>query len=252
MRLFGFVPALVVLSSIAACSSSEDSGGSSPSTAGTSTTTGASSNGKLFGDPHDGIYNLGPVDWAETQWHNSCSPYDSSIPSIYGNYLAGLELTFNGNGQLCDSCIQITTKKGKSLVARVVTTGVTNHKEDIDLSPEAYDALFSGEEPRLMTWQLVSCAESGTLRYQFQTGAHVDWSSFWVRNPRIPISKVEVKSSRHDFRELRRETDGTLNDDSGFGPGEFTIRLTGMNGQVVTDTFAGFSPGELLVGKAQF
>jgi len=48
-----------------------------------------------------------------------------------------------------------------------------------------------------------------------------------VRNPRIPVTKVEVKSANHaSFFELRRETDGTLNDDGGSGSGPFTLRIT--------------------------
>ncbi len=62
-----------------------------------------------------------------------------------------------------------------------------------------------------------------------------------------------MRSANHsDFFELRRESDGTLNDDGGFGEGEFTLRLTGMDGQVVTDTLPGFSPGELVTSGLQF
>ena len=43
-----------------------------------------------------------------------------------------------------------------------------------------------------MSWQLAKCpASSGNLALQFQTGAHTDWTSFWVRNPRLPLATVE-------------------------------------------------------------
>jgi len=43
-----------------------------------------------------------------------------------------------------------------------------------------------------------------------------------------------------------RETDGTLNDDGGLGEGQFTLRLIALDGQVITDTFPSFEPGELV------
>lgn len=208
---------------------------------------------KRYGEPHDGVYNLGPVDFAETRWHNACGPFEPEVPKLYGAHLAGLALAWNGGGQLCDACITMTAKKsGKTIVARVVTHGETHGPNDVDLSEAAYDELFGGEEPRLMTWQLTDCPDTGPLRFQFQTGAHIDWTSLWVRNPRVALDKVEVKSARHDFKPLRRETDGTLNDDNGFGEGEFTFRLTAVDGQVIEETFPKFSPGEVLVGTKQF
>ncbi len=54
-----------------------------------------------------------------------------------------------------------------------------------------------------------------------------------------------MKSANHaNFFTLRRETDGTLNDDvGGFGAGPFTLRITGMDGQVLTETIPSFLPG---------
>src|SRR5690606_19703567 len=102
---------------------------------------------------------------------------------------------------------------------RVVTTGVTQ-PNDIDLSPHAYAALHLGEYPRTMTWQIVSCPDNGTIRYQYQTGANQWWTSLWIRNPRVPLEKVEVRSSNHPtYTELDRGSDGTYTIGSGFGAG---------------------------------
>jgi expansin (peptidoglycan-binding protein) len=130
---------------------------------------------------------------------------------------------------------------------------VTNAPGDSDVSPSVYNALNTEEYPRTMTWQFAKCPDTGPLMYEFQTGANAWWTSFWVRNQRVPVTGVEVQSANHDdFFEMRRETDGTFNDDGGFGEGAFTLRITGMDGQVVTDTFTGFSPGELIISEKQF
>jgi expansin (peptidoglycan-binding protein) len=221
-------------------------------TASTSTS-GGSSDGTTYGEVFSGgQFHLGPVDWEESAWHNSCSPYPSAIQEIEGNFLAGLELTHNGDGQLCDACVQLDAETGKSIVARVVTTGVTT-ENSIDLSPAAFEALDSGEFPRAMTWQVVKCPDTGNVFYQFQTEANAWWTSLWVRNARVPIAKVEVQSANHaDWAALTRGSDGTYTDSNGFGEGSFTIRVTALDGQVVEDTFSGFSPGDLIESATNF
>ena len=48
----------------------------------------------VYGAAHtDGIYNLGPVDYSESEFHNACAPgskYSSQVQSVEGKLLAGL------------------------------------------------------------------------------------------------------------------------------------------------------------------
>jgi expansin (peptidoglycan-binding protein) len=205
-----------------------------------------------IGELHAGNYNLGPVAFSGSFW-NSCAPYTAALETEAGSLLAGLALKFNGSGALCDTCILVRTAKGKSVTARVVTTGDTHGPNDIDLSQTAFDAIDSGEYPRAMTWQLVECSAGGTVEYQFQTEANPDWTSLWVRNSRLPVTSVEVKSANHaDFASLTRGTDGTLTDQAGFGDGPFTLRVTAEGGQVLTDTLPAIDPGAVVASSGQF
>jgi expansin (peptidoglycan-binding protein) len=105
----------------------------------------------------------------------------------------------------------------------------------------------------LMSWYFTKCPQSGTIQYEFQEGAHIWWSSLWLRNSRIPIEKVEVKSKNHQtFFPLTRGTDGTLTDSGGFGEGRFTLRATAVDGQVVEDIFDSFPTGEIVPSSNQF
>jgi len=227
-------------------SESSSSGGSA------SSTTGGSDDDTYSEVFTGGQFHLGPVDWEQSEWYNSCSPYPELIQEIEGDLLAGLELTHNGEGQLCDACVKLTADTGKTVVARVITTGVTT-KNSIDLSPAAFEALDSGEYPRSMSWQVVKCPDTGNIYYQFQTEANVWWTSLWVRNPRIPIEKVEVQSSNHSgWFALQRGSDGTYTDASGFGEGQFTIRVTAVDGQTIEDTFQSLEPGALLESSGNF
>jgi len=242
MLMKTFIPTLLIILSISACKKDK------------ATQPLVQPDGGVYGEIFTGgEFHLGPVDWAQSKWTNSCGPYPKLIQQIEGNYLAGLELTHNGNGQLCDACIKIETAMGKSLIARVITTGVTT-KNSIDLSPEAYDLLNSGEYPRSMKWYVTKCPANGNnIYYQFQTGANVWWTSLWVRNTALPLASVEVKSTNHtNWFKLSRGNDGTYTDAGGFGTGKFTLRITAIDGQVIEDNFDSLTPGGLVKSTGQF
>jgi expansin (peptidoglycan-binding protein) len=234
---------------------SSGTGGSPPSSGGGSSAGASTGYGQTY---EGGQFQLGPVDYDETEWHNACAPgtkYAASIRQAEGNLLAGLWNGIPNVAGYCDACIAVTTAKGKSAVLRVVTYGDTT-PNSIDVSPQAYDILNSGEFPRTMSFRLTQCPDTGKLMYEFQTGSNEWWTSFWLRNARTPLTKVEVKSANHaSFVALQRGTDGTLTDGGGFGKGPFTIRATGLDGQQVEDTFdwpaAGIA-GAMLTGKGNF
>ena len=255
----------------AACGGSSGSASSGSGGKGGSSATGGSGSGAtggvtvgdgglvLYGDPYTGgQYNLGPVDYAESQWHNACAPatkYPASVQTEEGDLLAGLWNGIPNVADYCDACITVTTAMGKTALLRVVTYGDTT-SNSIDVSPQAYDILNNGEYPRSMTWQFAKCPATGVINYEFQTGSSEFWTSLWVRNARVPLTNVEVKSPNHpSFVALTRASDGTVTDASGFGAGTFTIRLTGMDGQQISDTFdwpASGIAGQMLGGQGNF
>lgn len=216
--------------------------------------------GDTFGEKYTGSYHIGPVDWAESMWTNSCGPYPASIQALEGQYLAGVDVSLNGNGSLCDACALVTTRLNKSVLVRIVTTGVSRSSGDMDLSPEAYAAIHEDDaqgtraNPRPMSWQLAKCpATSGMMVLQYQTEANPYWTSLWVRNARLPIQKVEVKGAKHaDFVALQRGPDGTWTLASGFGEGAFELRVTPVSGSVRTERFSSFQAGQVVTTQMQF
>jgi hypothetical protein len=217
-------------------------------------------NAATFDDVHEGVYHLGPVDFFESQYHNACAPLGGYRDDLYmstglgGEYLAGVSNELSQGGGICDACILIETATGKSIVARLVTYGVEHAPGDIDVSPSVYDAINEGEDPRSMSWRFAHCPDAGgKLAYEFKSGSNQYWTALWIRNPRVPISKVAVKAAADDdFVELARESDGSLVDASGFGDGAFTLRTTGLDGQIVEDELPGFNAGQLVHSDLQF
>lgn len=214
---------------------------------------------EAFGEEHSGSYHIGPVDFAETEWHNACAPYPAKIQEIYGPYLAGVDVSLGGDGSLCDACALITTGLGKQIVVRIVTYGVSKAPGDMDLSPEAYEHIHGDdpagtpENPRPMTWKLARCPDSGNIYLQYQTEANPWWTSLWVRNGGLPIKQVEVKGANDaGFIALSRTPDGPFTDNDGFGEGAFELRITGADDQVITQSYGGFTSGELVETAAQF
>jgi hypothetical protein len=200
-----------------------------------------------YGPPYTGgQYALGPVDYAETKLHNACAPaskYSASVQSAEGPLLASLPGGFalwGGIGSaagFCDACIWVTTPKGRSALLRVVSYGVSGTV--VDTSQGAFQLLDSGESPRAMTWQFAQCPSTGPMILEFSSNASDTSTSLWVRNARVPLAKVEVLSQNHPaWIPLKRENDGSLSDANGFGVGPFQIRVTGVDGQEVTDSFS--------------
>ena len=253
-----FIAIGCALLSLVACGSddaSSDVGVASGS--GTTTDNGPPVN---FGTTFEGgQFHLGPVDYEETVWKNACRPnqnkYASEIRAAQGELLAGLWDGIPNVSSYCDACVRITTAKGKTALLRVVTYGVTT-ENSIDVSQAAYDLLDSGEYPRTMSWQFAKCDDTGKIFYEFQQKASEWWTSLWIRNARVPISKVEVQSANHStFTEMTRASDGSLNDAKGFGKGPFTLQITGIDGSVVKESFewpAEGVGGKTLTGTANF
>lgn len=203
--------------------------------------------GDPLGPDHAGQYHLGPVDFAETAYHNACAPYPGAIRAITGNMIAGVSDTIADPGALCDACIEVTTATGRTEILRVVTYGVSNDSGDLDVSPEAFEALNMDEFPRAMTWHLVACDNGEPLYVQLQTEANPWWTSLWVRNPTMAIERVEVRSAKFPSgRVLERGTDGTFTEASGFGEGPFTLRIVGVTGASIDVPFDGIEPGALV------
>ena len=208
-----------------------------------------------LGQTYTGKLYLGPVEWTGS-YHNACSPYPSEVQEAMGELLVGVSNAIPDTAHLCDACVLITTASGRSAVGRVVTYGDTTGEGYLDTSRALYEQLTEGESDPTppITWQVAKCPQAGPVRYQFQAGSHQDWTSFWVRDARLPLTKVEVRSSKNpSWQALRREADGTFNDDDGIGLGAFSVRLTAVDGQQHVDEFPSYERGaQLLAGQGNF
>lgn len=204
---------------------------------------------RYFGDSHSGKFWLGPVDFAETEWNNACSPsngpYPQGIQKLYGNYLMGVANEVKlGNlvaskGQLCDTCAELSAN-GVTLIAHVITYGQETGPNDIDVSPEARDALHGATNYQL-TWRFVTCPTQSPVVYTFDDR---DWSNtwyfrVWIRNSRVPVAKVEYRLGNKAYAAADGQSDGAWQAASADFSQGFSLRVTSIEGATIEDTLPG-------------
>jgi len=217
-----------------------------------------------YGTPYVNV-NMwyGPVDFAESQYTNACGPDDGShypqtIQSLYGNYLIGLDGQNIADPQShCDDCARLTAN-GISIIAHVITYGIENGVDAIDLSPQARSAIGLSNSDWTGTWQFVSCPTKAPIYYEFDGR---DWSNtwyfrIWIRNHRLPVMSVESQVGSAGWNAAQQQSDGAWQSVSGidYSPG-FQIRVTAIDGQQIVDTIPALSsvnPAAPVEGQANF
>jgi expansin (peptidoglycan-binding protein) len=221
----------------------------------------------LYGNPYTNV-NMwdGPVDYAESAYHNACgledgTTYPTSIQNLYGDYIIGLDGENIPNvASHCDNCAQLTAN-GKTIIAHVVTYGIENGVDGIDLSPQAQTALGLSNTNWTGTWQFCSCPTNGTpIYYEFdsrQWNPQNFWyMRIWTRNQRLPVTGLETKLGSSAWTNATQAGDGAWETQSGvdFSKG-FQVRVTAVDSQQMIDTVSaptGLDPAVPVAGKTNF
>ncbi len=270
---------LVAFAFTVACSSNSNSAGStntathtgtetSPTTGtNTSTTTQGDAGLLLYGTPYTNV-NMwyGPVDYAESQWHNACgledgTKYPTVIQNLYGNYIIGLDGdNIPDVASHCDDCAQLTAN-GKTIIAHIITYGSENGVDAIDLSPEAQSALGLSSSDWTGTWQFCSCPTNGTpIYYEFdsrQWNPQNFWyMRIWTRNQHLPVTALETKLGSAAWSAASQASDGAWETESGVDfSGGFQVRVTAIDNQQLVNTIpapTGINPANPIAGHANF
>ncbi len=233
--------------------------GGSSGDGGTTTADGGGNTGtpRYFGAAHSGNFWLGPVDYTETQWHNACAPtnkYPAQIRTLYGDHIMGLanEVVLQGltasQGQLCDVCAELSAN-GHTVIARVVTYGQETGPNDIDVSA-SIDTALSASAGRTLTWRFITCPTSAPVRYTFDGR---QWSNtfffrVWVRNARVPVTKVEYRIGSAAWAATERQNDGAFQASSQDFSRGFSLRVTSLDGATLEDSIPGLNTFDPDVG----
>jgi expansin (peptidoglycan-binding protein) len=186
--------------------------------------------------------------YTEANGSGNCS-FD---PSPQDLMIGALNYVDYADSGLCGAFLEVTGPRA-TITIRVVDQCPGCPAGDIDLSPQAFAAiadLSAGRVP--ITWRIVSPTINGPIRYRFKEGSSQWWTAVQVRNHRNPIATVEYRDGSGQFVSAARQSYNYFVAFGGMGPGPYTIRVTDIYGNVLTDTGIALSVAQEVAGSGQF
>ncbi len=242
MRLASFTSLSFVL---VACSSSNPAPAGSPPDGGNGTETDAGVG--RGGAPPLGEVQNGVATYYDADGSGNCS-FD---PSPRDLDVAAMDDAEYAGSAACGACVDVVGPKGEVTV-RIVDRCPECERGHLDLSKQAFAAIADPSAGRVaITWQMVACNVTGNVVYHYKDGSSQYWTAIQVRNHRVPIQKLEWKSGGA-YVELPRQEYNYFVAQNGIGPGTVTVRITSIDGQVLTDTLPAPAPNLDAAGAAQF
>jgi expansin len=151
----------------------------------------------------------------------------------------------------CGECVRVEGPKGVVTV-RIVDQCPECQRGHLDLSREAFAQVATLADGRVpVRWTVVACDVGGSLAYRFKEGSSQYWTALQVRNHRLPIRSLELRSGS-GWVDLPRESYNYFVAAQGVGTGAFTVRVTSSDGQQLEDALQGVRDGQVVSGAVQF
>ncbi len=153
---------------------------------------------------------------------------------------------------VCGSCAHLVGPSGEVTI-RVVDQCPECKPGDIDLSPDAFAKIADVALGRVnITWKYVECGVTGPILYRFKEGSNQWWTAIQIRNHRHAIKTLEYENAGGTFVNVERLDYNYFVEAAGMGPGPYTLRVTDVYGNVLTDTGIEHKEAQEVPGAAQF
>lgn len=173
-------------------------------------------------------------------------------PSPSNLMVAAMNHVDYADSAICGAFIELTGPSG-TVTVRITDQCPECLVGDVDLSQQAFALIADPVAGRVpITWRIVSPELAGPITYRFKEGSSQWWTAVQIRNHRNPIRKVEYKNAGGTFVELPRFSYNYFIAESGMGPGPYTLRVTDIYGNTLTDAGVPLTIGVDLPGGAQF
>lgn len=165
--------------------------------------------------------------------------------------VAAMNAVDYGTADWCGACVEVTGPNG-TVTVRIVDQCPECAKGDLDMSPQAFALLSPLEAGRIpITWREVPCDVTGPIAYHFKDGVSQYWAAVQIRNHRYPIKSVEALVGGA-YQALGRVEYNYFLEESGLGPGPYTLRVTDTRGHVLEDTGIAVGDNVTRTGASQF
>ena len=214
---------------------SSGTGGGSSGSSGTATSGGGGGGGNGTGlsqEPRTGI-----ATYYDATGAGACS-FDASPQDLL---VVAVGAPIYDDAALCGACVEVTGPTGSTKV-RVVDKCPECAADHIDLSREAFAKIARIEDGRVpITFTFVECEIASKLRYRYKEGSSRWWTAIQVLDHRVPLAKLEIQKDGAWVEATRMDYNYFLVEDgAGPQPTGLALRITAVDGQVVTDSLPAF------------
>lgn len=153
----------------------------------------------------------------------------------------------------CGACVRVTGPSGEVTV-KIVDRCPECAPGDVDLSQQAFEQiaeLSAGRVP--ISWEYVPCDVSGALSYRYKEGSSEWWTGIQVLNHRHAVSSLEYsEDGGGSWVSVPRLNYNYFVQESGMGPGPYTLRVTDVEGNAVVEEDVPLQADGVVAGQQQF
>lgn len=228
------LPVFLVSVLTAACANDDDSGRLPPG----------------FGSPQP----FGEEEAGEATFYNATGDGNCSFgPSPNDLMVAAMNNPQWDNSAVCGSCADIVGPNG-SVRIRIVDRCPECPSGNLDLSREAFREIAEEAQGRVpITWTRVRCDSQGPVRIKIKEGSSRWWLALQVRNHALPVEQVELLVGA-DWVPMERQSYNFFIYDAEALPaqGPYRIRVTGIEGSAIEESFPDIVAGHEYQGTHQF
>ncbi|KAK0111723.1 hypothetical protein ONS95_002064 [Cadophora gregata] len=182
----------------------------------------------------------------------TCSFSTYTLPAgVFGTALSDSNWDNAGN---CGACVSVTGPNGNAVTAMIVDQCPgcgTNH---LDLFPDAFAALANPSKGVIpVTWDFVDCPITSPLAVHNKEGVSAFWFSMQVVNANKEISKLDVSTDGGStWKSTTRQDYNFFENSSGFGTTTVDVKVTSVDGDVVTIKGVNVVPGASTTAASNF
>ena len=183
----------------------------------------------------------------------NCSYETPTLPAYYG----ALNTAQYADAAVCGACARVNGPEGSVDIQIVDQCPVDSNPictfGHIDLNPPAFDLIGDPVQGIIpISWEFIPCDHNEPIAYVLKEGTSQFWAAVQVRRHRYAIASLEYRNGNGDWVAMAREDFNFFIAESGMGQPPYTLRVTDIHGQILTD---GGIPLQLEVeidGHAQF
>ena len=183
----------------------------------------------------------------------NCGFYNYKLPPGYDGF--AMTSTAWASSIACGSCVE-AEYQGK--IVRLIAVDKCPECEagHLDLFHSAFSKLAPDSLGIIpgFKWKLVGCQFTTPVEFAWDRNAKDGYFSIQTRNMNHPVAKLEVKKEGNEgFVDCPKNGDsGYFVGPSTLGPGPFDVRITSIDGQVLTHRGLDLTPGGTVRANANF